>query len=548
MVAPERLLGRERELEQIGALIGRADQGGGSLLIHGDAGIGKSALLERAADVARAAGMRVLRTTGIRTEAHLPFASLHLLLRPILSGLKHLPGPQRLALGAAFGLVEGGASDAFLVGLATLTLLADSATDDPVLVVVDDAQWLDRPSADALAFVARRLGSDPLVLLVGLRDGEGSPIDGVGIEALRLQPLDDPDARDMLATSFPELAPSVRDRIVREAAGNPLALAELPTTVRDEQASIDALTEVVPLNARLERAFAVRVDDLPDDTRWLMLVAALDDRDSTSEIVAAAGVPASAFAPAVRAGLIEISGPSVRFRHPLMRSAIQQHASSEDGQRAHLALAAVVDDFDRAAWHRAAAADGPDESVAALLDRAADRAIRRGAYSDRGRRAPARGDAEHGRPGAWHSPPPRRGRGERPGPDGRRGSDAHGCRADRRRCPRGPSAGVDQRALADGAAVPTGERQPAVGRRRRAARGARMARSTWRWRSSSSRPPEAGGWIPGWRSGQGSPRRRGSWLRVPTTRAPCSSVPSRPRTTSMSSWRGSRRAQPRRSG
>ena len=172
MIASEGILGRDRELGIIGGLVASATTGGGALLIRGDAGIGKSALLERAVEQAAAAGMRVLRTTGVRTETNLPFAGLHQLLRPILAGLDTLPKPQSTALGVAFGLIEGAADAPFLIALATLTLLADAAARTPILVVADDVQWLDRPSADALAFVSRRLGSDPLAMVVGLREGE----------------------------------------------------------------------------------------------------------------------------------------------------------------------------------------------------------------------------------------------------------------------------------------------------------------------------------------------------------------------------------------
>ena len=281
----------------------------------------------------------------------------------------------------AFGLVEGVAEDPFLIALATLSLLADSAAHAPILVVADDVQWLDRPSADALAFVARRLGSDPLVMVVGLREGEGSPFDAAGIDELSLGPLNDGDARAMVSSVAPGLAPVVYDRILREAAGNPLALAELSATIRDDVAAGDGLPDILPLPARLEREFASRAEGLSDDTQWLLLVAALDDRDGVSEIVAAAGVPATAITPAVDARLIEVDGSSLRFRHPLIRSAIQQRATVEEQHAAHDALAGVVGDFDRAAWHRAAAADPPDESAAALLDAAAERAIRRRALS-----------------------------------------------------------------------------------------------------------------------------------------------------------------------
>jgi hypothetical protein len=299
--------------------------------------------------LAQASGMRVLQTTGVRTEANLPFAGLHQLLRPILAGLEALPKPQYAALGVAFGLVEGAAEDPFLIALATLTLLADAAARTPILVVADDVQWLDRPSADALAFVARRLGSDQLVMVVGARDGDASPFEAAGIDELALQPLSDRDAREMVSRIAPELAPSIRDRILREAAGNPLALAELAATIRDDAASGEVLGDVLPLSARLEREFAARADDLPRDTQWLLLIAALDDRDGVSEIVAAAGVPASAITPAVHARLIDVDGSSLRFRHPLVRSAIQQRASGADQQAAHEALAGVVGDVDRAA-------------------------------------------------------------------------------------------------------------------------------------------------------------------------------------------------------
>ena len=381
MVANHGMLGRDRELGVVAGLIATATAGGGALLIHGDTGIGKSALLERAVGMAHADGIRVLRTTGVRTEANLPFAGLHQLLRPILTGLDALPKPQYTALGVAFGLVEGAAEDPFLIALATLTLLADAAARTPILVVADDVQWLDRPSADALAFVARRLGSDPLVMLVGPSRWRGIAARLAGIAELVLQRLNERDAREMVSRIAPGLAPPVRDRILQEAAGNPLALAELSATLRDDNASGEGRPSILPLSARLEREFVARAEDLPHDTQWLLLIAALDDRDGVSEIVAAAGVPASAMKPAVDARLIEVEGQSLRFRHPLMRSAIQQRATMEDQRVAHDALAGVVGDLDRVAWHRAAATNAPDESAAALLDAAAERAIHRGALT-----------------------------------------------------------------------------------------------------------------------------------------------------------------------
>jgi DNA-binding CsgD family transcriptional regulator len=374
------ILGRNRELRAIDELVGRVKVGGGALLIRGDAGIGKSALLGQAIERGQAAGLRVLRAVGVRTEAHLPFAGLHQLLRPIIGGLDELPEPQRLALAGAFGLAAGTADDPFLVALATLTLLTDSAAASPILVVADDVQWLDRPSQDALSFVARRLGADPLVMLLAVRDEAASSIEAAGIDELTLSPLTEVDARQVVDARAPDLQAAVRDRIVREAAGNPLALVELSSSLHADPGTGDVSPEILPLSDRLERAFAARTRDLPEDTWWLLLVAAHDDRDGIEEMLAAAGVARPALTPAIDAGLVEADGSSLRFRHPLIRSAIQQRASKDERHRAHAALAGVVGDFDRAAWHRAGAVDAPDESVATLLDAAADRAIRRGAF------------------------------------------------------------------------------------------------------------------------------------------------------------------------
>ena len=374
------LLGRDRELQAVDALVGRANEGGGALLIRGDAGIGKSALLGHATETAEAAGLRVLRAVGVRTEAHLPFAGLHQLLRPVMGGLDQLPKPQRLALAAAFGLETGAADDAFLVALATLTLLTDAAAARPILAIADDAQWLDRPSQDGLAFVARRLGSDPLGMLIAVRDEASSPFEIDGVDELILSPLPDADAWQILDARAPDLSPGVQDRIIREAAGNPLALVELSGAARVDPAGGGAFPDVLPLSDRLERSFAARTRDLPEDTRWLLLVAALDDRDGIQEILEAAGVERAALKAAIDEGLVEIDASSLRFRHPLIRSATAQRATREERRHAHEALAGVVGDPDRVAWHRAAATDRPDESVANLLDAAADRAIQRGAF------------------------------------------------------------------------------------------------------------------------------------------------------------------------
>ena len=386
MVAQEALIGREAELAAIRGLVAAASGDGGALLVLGDAGIGKSSLLAEAVNSATATGVRVLRATGVRTEAHLPFAGLHQLLRPLLGGLAALPPPQRSALGAAFGLSDGPGQDPFLISLATLTLLTDAAADQPILAVVDDAQWLDRASDEALAFVARRLGSDPVVLLIAIREG-GVPtaVESAGLAALSLQPLSDADARGMLARHGAHLGASVRERILREAAGNPLALVELPAAV--ESRATEASADPLPVTARIERAVADRLVAMPDATAKLLLLAALDDEGAVEEILAGgralglADAGLGDLAPAVDDGLIAIESGFLRFRHPLIRSGIAQRASDADRRAAHLALASGAGDPDRVAWHLSAAATGPDEATAALVDAAAVRAERRGAMA-----------------------------------------------------------------------------------------------------------------------------------------------------------------------
>jgi DNA-binding CsgD family transcriptional regulator/tetratricopeptide (TPR) repeat protein len=379
------LVGREAELEAIDHLVAMAPDSGGVLVLRGEAGIGKSALLAEAVAAASRSGVRVLRVTGIRTEANLPFAGLHQLLRPILGGLDQLPAPQRSALGAAFGLTDGASADPFLISLATLTLLTDAAADRPILAVVDDAQWLDRPTDEVLAFVARRLGSDPVALLAAVLDGEATFVEAAGMPLLTLRPLDDDAARELLARAGHALAPAVRERMVREAAGNPLALVELPAAL---PADLDGgAVDTLPVTARVEKAFAAKVVDLPAATSTLLLVAAVEDQGSIDEILAAGkalGVAdrgIGSLTPAIDAGLLLIDDGTLRFRHPLIRSAIVQRANTAERCAAHNALADVVLDPDRVAWHRAAAAIGPDEAVALLLDAAAERADRRSAVA-----------------------------------------------------------------------------------------------------------------------------------------------------------------------
>jgi DNA-binding CsgD family transcriptional regulator len=356
---------------------------GGSLEVTGGPGVGKSALLEEAAARAADRGMLVLRVAGVQSEAQLAFAGLHHLLRPALGHLDQLAPPQRHAIQAAFGLSDGPAPDMFLTALAVLDLLAESAARAPVLAVADDAQWLDRPTRDVLAFVARRLEFEPVLLVTAVTDGYESRPES-GLPAMRLEALPASAATALLETRAPGLPEDVRVRLLDEAAGNPLALVELPIAYGTVGTGMRVPTWA-PLTTRLERAFAARAFDLPAETRAALLVAALDDGPRLSEVLDAAAlvvgkeVTVGALDPAVSAGLIEINGAEFRFRHPLMRAAIRQKASMSQRHAGHAALANVLQGQpERAVWHRAASLVGPDEAVARELEAAARHAQRRG--------------------------------------------------------------------------------------------------------------------------------------------------------------------------
>ncbi|WP_343984511.1 AAA family ATPase [Pseudonocardia aurantiaca] len=378
------LYGRTTEARRLRELLDGLGTAGAALIVRGGAGIGKSALLADLVPIAKARGLRVLSTTGVESEARLPFAGLHQLLRPVLDLVERLPGPQRAAMGTALGTGAGSPPDLFLIALAALTLLGDVANGAAVLVVVDDAQWLDPPSAEVLAFVARRLGPEPIAVLVATRDGARTPLDAAGLDELALTGLDADASAALLDSRAAGLSPAMRARVLAEAAGNPLALVELPVAL----GALDAEArppQWLPLTERLEHAFGQRAVALPAATRTLLLVAALDEAGGVAEVVRAAttllgaGVTADELAPAVSAGLVAITDDRLDFRHPLMRSAIRQAARPTRLQEAHTALAdALVDDPDRHIWHHAAASSGPDEAIAAGLDAAATRAVRRG--------------------------------------------------------------------------------------------------------------------------------------------------------------------------
>jgi DNA-binding CsgD family transcriptional regulator len=378
-------LGRGQEQALLTSLLDEVADRGQALVLRGAPGIGKSRLLSEAAREARVRGMTVLTAMGVQSEAHLPFAGLHQLLRPIRDRAAELPPVQRDALDAAFGLTNEAAPEHYRIAMAALDLVSDVANDAPLLLVVEDAHWLDPPTADVLAFVARRIESDPVVLLAATRDGYPSALADAGLPEHRLAGLDDAAAAALLDAAAPGLPLTARNRVLRDAAGNPLALLELPA-VADEPDGEPSVPGGLPLTERLERAFAARVSDLPDATRLVLLVAALNDADALSEILQAASVVAAtsldldAAEPAVQAALIDLDVHSIRFRHPLIRSAVRQSAGVQQRRRAHEALAEVLaGDPDRRVWHRAALMSGTHEDLARELEAAGERAQRRGA-------------------------------------------------------------------------------------------------------------------------------------------------------------------------
>ena len=353
-----------------------------ALVLRGEAGVGKSALLEYL--VQHASGCGIARAVGVESEMELAYAGLQQLCVPFLDRLERLPGPQRGALGTAFGLRDGDAPDRFLVGLAVLSLLSDIAEKRPLVCIVDDAQWLDAASAQALAFVARRLGAESVGLVFAVREPSGER-HLEGLPELAVGGLDDGDARELLGTVLAgPLDERVRDRIVAETHGNPLALLELPRgRTPAELAGGFGLSGGPAVPGRIEQSFRERLAPLPPSTRLLLLVAAAEPAGDPVLVWRAAaglGIGPDAAASAAAAGLVDF-GAQVRFSHPLVRSAVYRAGAPEERRRVHRALAEATDadvDPDRRAWHRAQAAAGLDEDVAAELERSAGRARARG--------------------------------------------------------------------------------------------------------------------------------------------------------------------------
>jgi DNA-binding CsgD family transcriptional regulator len=356
----------------------RAGQSG-VLVVRGEPGVGKSALLDYAFEAA--SGLRVARAVGVDFEMELAFAGLHQLCTPMLDRLGGLPEPQRDALGTAFGLTPGAPHDRFLVGLATLSLLSDVAGERPLVCLVDDAQWLDRASSETLAFVARRLFAESVALIFATRESKDEL---TGLPELIVEGLRESDARDLLGSVVPgPLDERVRDRLLAETRGNPLALLELPRGLMPAELAGGFALPDAPLSGRIEASFRRRLEPLPPDTRRLVLAAAADpvgDAALLWRACALLGIGAEAAAPAEDVGLFRVGG-RVAFFHPLVRSAVYRAASPAERRAVHRALAEATDpelDPDRRAWHRAQAAAEPDEDVAAELERSADRAQARG--------------------------------------------------------------------------------------------------------------------------------------------------------------------------
>ena len=381
------LYGRDAERAAIGGLLESArDSRSGALVLRGEAGIGKTALLEDTRD--RAGDMHVLWARGVRSESELPFAGVHQLLRPALQHLDQLPPPQADALRGALGLGEPRGEERFLVFAGCLSLLSELAERRPVLCLIDDAHWLDRASAEAFVFVARRLGAEGIAMLFAAREGDVRSFDAEGVPSLPLDRLAPGAAETLLARVAGETAPIVRDRLLAQAQGNALALVELPGALnRSQLAGDEPLPEALPLTEQVESIFLERVRRLPAETQRVLLLAAADDSEDAALVMGAAeaaGTSAHALDPAEQAELVTVRGTRLEFRHPLVRSAVYEAATSNERREAHRALARVLADdeesADRQAWHLAASALEHDEQAVHALDDAAERAEQRAGY------------------------------------------------------------------------------------------------------------------------------------------------------------------------
>jgi AAA ATPase domain len=381
------LYGRDAERSRIAALLDDVRTGqSGVLVLRGEPGVGKSALLQSARELAT--GMTVLSGCGIESESQLPYAGLHQIIRPVLDLVDKLPEPQARALRGALGLEPGAGDEWFLVSFAVLSLLADAADRRPILCLVDDAHWLDDASAESLVFASRRLEAEGVAVLFAAREGEIRSFDAPGLPELRLEGLDADAAGALLDGHVGvSLSREARERLLVGTGGNPLALLELSSTLSEPQlAGVEPLLDPLPVGARVERAYAARVARLPEDTQTLLLVAAAEESGSLATILAAGArldARVDALDAAEQARLIRVEGSRLDFGHPLIRSAVYQAGPFSRRQAAHSALASVLlgeSEADRRAWHRAAATVEPDASVADELEQAGQRARKRSGF------------------------------------------------------------------------------------------------------------------------------------------------------------------------
>ncbi|HJP73827.1 MAG TPA: LuxR C-terminal-related transcriptional regulator [Pseudonocardiaceae bacterium] len=378
------LVGRAGDLAEI---LSRLADDAGAVLLSGDAGVGKSVLLDAVAEQRGAEGTRVLRADGVEFETDVSFAGLNQILVPIIDLAESLSPTYRRALDTALGFSEGTAPSRLVISNGALALLLAAAAEQALLLIIDDLPWIDRASAGVLGFVARRLRGTRIGFLAASRTGSESMFDRGGLTEFQLRPLDDDAATELLTSRHPGLATRVRQRLLSEAGGNPLALVELPVALNGAQrAALEELPPVLPLTQRLQALFGSRIADLPAPGRELLLLTALDGSGSLTVLKTAAGITGhdeglTDLAPAERAGLVKVDEGRrrVSFGHPLIRSAVVELSTVAERRAAHTALAgALTDAPDRRAWHLAEASLGPDEDVAVLLEQAARRVLRRG--------------------------------------------------------------------------------------------------------------------------------------------------------------------------
>ena len=384
------LIGRESEVDALDAVLERLPAHGSVLVLRGEPGIGKSTLLGHVRDRAITLGAKTLSAAGVEAEAELAFAALHQLLFPVVGLASRLPDPQRKALDVAFGIGDDTAPDLFGVAMAAFRLVVEASSSGPLVLLVDDAQWIDRSSAGVLSFIARRLETVPIVMMLAARAGYPTWLEEFRLPTLDLERLSPSSAAVLLDRDAPDLHPITRARVLAEAAGNPLALVELARYLRTSHSTERLSPAPATLTARLEHAFAARLRGLPPDTRLALLAAALDSRASMKEVLDAASVvdggpmASACLQHAVDAGLVEVAENGVLFHHPLIRSAVRQLAPPPKVLEMYAALADVVVDEERRLWHRASSIAGYDERIALALEDYAQSARRRGGVTSAG--------------------------------------------------------------------------------------------------------------------------------------------------------------------